>query len=681
MKKKKVSKLSRRNFLKTTAITGLSTALPLSTIAPTSANATALPSSVGNLSDPAIQPKFTTLVESAFTNKNCITKKSKYRKKQKLKVIAAQYNHMTGLVDANSNPLMTPVWGYGRRRRKVSWPGGTIETFVNKKVRIRWKNKLIHRGKTLPHLLPVDDSFHWAFGLPGYKNYTIAQNGVPLVPHVHGAHVDSASDGNPEYFFTPNWKIKGPRWVHKKYKYDNTQKQAGALWYHDHSLGITRLNVYAGLAGFYIVRDNQDTGRKGNPLGLPYGKHELGYVIQDRMFKSNGELFFPSMPNDPAYADFITTPGANLPAADFPNGGPTVLAEFFGDHMVVNGKIWPKQSVEARHYRLRLLNGSDSRFLGIRFRIASSPTATTINPTDQLVPFWHIGGDQGLAAAATQVTQLVVAPAERPDIVIDFSSVPAGSRIIMENIAGDAPFDGTLVTDPAFDPANLFANRQTDRIMAFDVTKPLSSIPDNFDPALLMGSYAGNTNPVDNVRKLALFEGRDEFGRLQPMLGVAEPTVDISGNTVDGSTTWHMPITENPALGSTEIWEIYNNTVDAHPIHVHLVDFEILNREKFTPNTVTQNITLHNGTTGTGARMLPSSLTPIPGTLVDALPVEKSPRDMVICYPGEITRIKMTFDKPGRYVWHCHILSHEDHDMMRPIHVGPDTGATTGAIV
>ena len=668
-------KISRRNFLKGTAIAGFHVAVPLamttsaearSAAARSAADIKSLVSSNGKLSNPKIQPKFTTIVPNAFSKKYRITKKSSYKRKQHLKVVASQYNHRTGLVDANNNPLITPVWGYGKKKKKASWPGGTIETFKNKKVSIIWENQLRDRGKNLPHLLPVDDSFHWAFGIPGYKKYTIAKNGVPLVPHVHGAHVDTNSDGNPEYFFTPKWKIRGPRWVHKIYRYDNTQ-EAGALWYHDHSLGITRLNVYAGLAGFYIVRDHQDTGRHNNPLRLPAEQYELGYVIQDRMFKSNGELFFPSMPNDPAYDVFINGEGAVLPPNKFPNGGPTILPEFFGDHIVVNGKIWPKTNIEPRNYRLRLLNGCDSRFLAIRFRVVRAG-ATSISPTDELLPFWHIGGDQGLSAQATKVTQLVVAPAERPDIVVDFSSVPFGSRVIMENIATDAPFNGTLVTDRAFEPSDVFKNRQTDRIMAFDVNnryKPRRD--DKFSPKLI-SSYKGNQNKVDNVRKVALFEGKDEFGRLQPMLGVAEPTVDVSGKTVNGALTWHLPITENPALGSTEIWEIYNNTEDAHPVHLHLVNFEILNREKFSTNIIKQDILQHNGTKGIGFRMKNTKITP--NTLVTADDVEKSPRDMVICYPGEVTRIKMTFDKAGRYVWHCHILSHEDHDMMRPMHVG-----------
>ena len=678
---KKNKHISRRKFLKGTVLLSAQASVPF-TIFTSSVEAKNLvdpqfrvrAASFNRtntiLSNPIRQPKFVQEAPNALANSY---KMKPHRNLKSLKraqrhtIIASQYNHMTGLISPVGIPLHTPMWGYGKKRCNVSWPGKTIETFTHKKVKIKWKNKLIKKRKVLPHLLPVDDSFHWAYGIHGYTQYTIAQNGVPLVPHVHGSHVKTSSDGNPEYFFSPNWRIKGPRWIKKRYKYDNSQ-QAGCLWYHDHALGLTRLNVYAGLVGFYIIRDDEDTGRHNNPLMLPAQQYELAYAIQDKMFKETGELFFPANPGDPAYDGFINEEGAVLPAEKFPNGGPTILPEFFGDHIVVNGKIWPKTDVEPRNYRMRILNGCDSRFLAIRFRIASSPTSTDLTDASTPIPFTVIGGDQGLAESAIEVTSLLLNPADRVDIVVNFANIPFGSRVIIENIVGDAPFDGTLVGDPNFDNSTLFPNRQTDRIMAFDVNKPHSLITDNFNSSSIQ-HYSGNSNPVDKVRKLALFEGRDEFNRLQPMLGVAEPTVDVSGNLVNGATTWHMPITENPALGSTEIWEIHNTTVDAHPVHVHLVNFEILNREKFTATKIMKTMIQHNGTEGKGFYIENIQLTP--NSLVPALGVERVPKDMVTCYPGEITRIKMTFDRSGRYVWHCHILSHEDHDMMRPLHVGP----------
>jgi spore coat protein A len=215
---------------------------------------------------------------------------------------------------------------------------------------------------------------------------------------------------------------------------------------------------------------------------------------------------------------------------------------------------------------------------------------------------------------------------------------------------------------------DLFSDRQTDRIMAFDVMQ-ISNFEDGFDPAVI-GQYGGNTNDVINIRKVALFEGNDEYGRLQPLLGVAEPTIDEYGNNVNGAIAWASPTTENPAFApdDAEIWEIYNATGDAHPIHLHLVNFEILGRQRFTANLIEQPLLQHNGTFGVGFRLenivLSNAVPPMKEY------VENAPKDMVTALPFQVTRIKVTFDKPGRYVWHCHILSHEDHEMMRVLQVG-----------
>ncbi|MCK5831926.1 MAG: multicopper oxidase domain-containing protein [Methylococcales bacterium] len=627
------------------------------------------------LINPEEQPKFCNLVPSALESDIRFTPLEDVddlKSPQFYIITVAQYKHDVGLVDSEGKSLLTTMWGYGNNKQNVSWPGKTIEVFKDTPVWILWKNDLTEHDAPLPHLLPVDTNGHWCYSLPNYQQYCIENNGVPLVPHLHGGHTKSKFDGNPEYFFSPHWQIKGPRWTRFVYKYHNDQ-QAGCLWYHDHALGITRLNVYAGLAGFYIVRDKHDTGRHGNPIGLPAEKYELAYAIQDRMFHSNGELFYPAFPGEPAYDDFITDiedPAVELPADKFPDGGPTALAEFFGDHIVVNGKIWPKTEVEPRHYRLRLLNGCDSRFLAIRFRLASTSGSTDLNDAGEPLPFWIIGSDQGLAEAAIEVDTLLFNPADRHDIIFDFSQVPAGMRIIMDNIAGDAPFSGELTGDQnssEYDPKDLFENRQTDRIMAFDVNQPLSNIRDCFFPESIH-HFQSNTLEVDKVRKVALFEGRDEFGRLQPMQGVAEPTQDVEGNIVNGALPWHMPITENPDLNSTEIWEIYNNTEDAHPVHLHLVSFEILNSEEFTSDLIKQPVKQHDGSEGIGFIM--ENIELVNDTLLTASGVNRAPKDMVTCLPGRVTRIKITFDRPGRYVWHCHILSHEDHDMMRPMHVG-----------
>jgi spore coat protein A len=655
--------LSRRDFLKLTGLTasaglmGPMGLLPGSTgmRAPVGAMA---PLAIG-LSDPANQPLFTNFVPNAldptFSYK---ANKGKYN------VEMAPSAQFTGLVGTDGvTPVATPIFGYGAKGIHT-WPGKTIFATKGSGIEVTWKNKLTDplTGAPVPHLLPVDTSLHWAYSLPGYEQYSIAVDGVPVVTHLHGGHSAAIYDGNPEYFFSPGYEVKGPRWVEKKYLYDNDQP-AGTLWYHDHALGITRLNVYAGMAGFYILRDDVDTGLAGNALGLPAFPYEAGYAIQDRMFRETGELFYPAFPGDPFYADFITDEGAILPSELFPGGGPTALAEFFGDHMVVNGKIWPKTDVEPRNYRLRFLNGCDSRFLVVRFR-AVAAGATSLAGAGAALPFWVIGGDQGLAAEATQVDTLVIEPGSRYDIVFDFSQV-AGSRIIMENLGGDSPFGGQF--GDALDADDLFPDRRTDRIMAFDVNQPLNAaVPDSFDPTAI-GQYGGNSGSVALTRKVALFEGSDEFGRLQPLLGVAEPTVDAAGATVNGALPWHAPTTELPVLGSTEIWEIYNATGDAHPIHLHLVNFEILDRQAFTADVISQPLVQHNGSIGDGFRLENIQLgTPV-GELAEY--VENAPKDVVTALPGQVTRIKATFDKPGRYVWHCHILSHEDHEMMRVIDV------------
>jgi FtsP/CotA-like multicopper oxidase with cupredoxin domain len=652
------------------------------------------------LSDPAMQPLFVNLAPNAMDDN------FKYApSRDRLKIVMAQARQMTGLVGADGvTPVPTTIWGYGTRSRNVTWPGMTIERHVNDApLKIVWENLLFdRRDRPLPHLLPVDNSLHWCYSLHGYQQYSIAKNGVPVVPHVHGGKNDSPFDGNPEFFFSPGSEIRGPRFVEDAYKFGgrNWNDAAGMMWYHDHALGITRLNVYAGLAGFFALRDDNDTGGVNNPAGLPGGPFELGYAVQDRMFKNTGDLFYSAFPGDPFYDDFIDGEGVILPEDRFPDGGPTGLAEFFGDHMVVNGVIWPKTDVEQRQYRVRFLNGTDSRFMRLGLKVirggagSSNPLHTDPSASSETLPFFVVGSDQSLAGMASEVTAVNFLPGERLDLVIDFNSLAPGDRVIVENLLGDSPWDGAEVerTPPGgSDEANIFPGSLTDRVMAFDVNERKIGIADT---AVGHNSpvYGGFTNaaPVSRTRKLALFEGKDSVGRLQPLLGTAEEVTDVAGNTVQGAMPWFTPITENPGVGDTEIWEIYNVTGDAHPVHVHLVHFEVLGREAIVWDSnadeegqipdgsipagdgtfvAMQSVAQHDGSVGIGFRVEnPTSDGIDTGTEESETDIR---RDMVLAKSGEVTRIKMTFTKPGRYVWHCHILSHEDHEMMRPFHVGP----------
>jgi FtsP/CotA-like multicopper oxidase with cupredoxin domain len=677
--KERYKMLTRREFLKLGAAAGAGLLLPSvrGGRISTAQRALAVEAAPG-LSDPALQPKFQVYAPNALAPSFKFKPHPVFGRYSVS--IRENSNHLTGLIDPkNGRALKTTIWGYGDDRGPT-WPGRTFEVLSSDaggpdSTMVRWANEL--QGKK--HLLPVDTNLHWAYSLHGnssangvdYRQYSIKKDGVPIITHLHGGHSDFQYDGNPEFFYSPDGRVKGPQWdfvdggFTNLFGYDN-RVPAGTLWYHDHALGITRLNVYAGLAGFYFVRDQFDTGKPDNPLGLPAYPYELAYAIQDRMFYDDGSLFYPAFPGDPFYDDFITGEGAVLPPDLFPGGGPTALAEFFGDHMVVNGKIWPKEDVEPRNYRMRLLNGTDSRFMVLQF-VAVNAGETDFTNAGAPIPFYVIGSDQGLGTPQ-QTDTLVFEPGGRYDIVFDFSD-PAlwGKRVIMKNLGGDEPFGGDIPGPQAFG--------YTDRVMAFDVVVPKSNVPDTFNPAVLPG-YGGVPNGA-TTRRVALFEGTDEFGRLQPLLGTVGD--DLTGTDVATAYTWFQPTTETPANGSTEIWEIYNFTADAHPIHLHLVNFEILDRVDFEYDvTGTQTVLQHNGETGEAPEI--SNIRNITPASIGGEYFERAPKDMVTSLPGDpegapatgqMVRIKTTFDKTGRYVWHCHILSHEDHEMMRVLEVEP----------
>jgi spore coat protein A, manganese oxidase len=553
----------------------------------------------------------------------------------RLNVAMREATQFLGLFDpATGRPLTTTVWGYSFRG-PPTYPGATIVARRGRPLGVMWQNQLKEeREPWQAHLLPVDTSVHLA--TPERQ----PKPGVPLVTHLHGGHTESASDGLPEAWFTKNFKETGAQYVKQVYRYDNDQ-EAGTLWYHDHALGITRLNVYAGLAGFYLLRDDNEQSLIDDGT-LPGGPYEVGLAIQDRMFTADGQLFLPSDPNDP-----------NL---DLPPGAPdpSIVAEFFGDFILVNGMAWPVLDVEPRKYRFRVLNGSDSRFYVLEFRDHRDDGSAQ--------PFLQIGTDLGLLAMPVGLSRLVLAPGERADLIVDFGAL-YGSEIFLRNLGPDDPFrglnaDGTPsdgeggALDPA-DPAT------TGQVMKFRVSQELSSVPEASVDAgtALRDAPIADLGAPTTTRQLVLFEGEDEFGRLRPQLGTLE----------EGSLLWDDPVTENPGLGDVEVWEVFNATEDAHPIHLHLVAFQILNRQGFDGEVETE-MTEHHGTKQylTDVELL--------GDARDPEPNERGWKDTAVMLPGEMTRIIARFDRPGRYVWHCHILSHEDHEMMRPYHVGAGAG-------
>jgi len=575
----------------------------------------------------------------------------------------------------------TMVWSYGSvdfpgtvaQGGTFNYPAFTIEATWNKTVEVLWRNDLVDpMGNYLPHLLPVDPTLHWANppgGLAGRdKRPTFATTPgpytgpVPIVTHVHGAHTAEDSDGYAEAWWLPNavnipagyattgtffdyFNNKyGHNWMSgtAAFKYPNDQP-ATTLWYHDHALGMTRLNVYAGPAGYWLIRGgpyDADLGYVAPGVGDdPLGEYtEIPIVIQDRSFNANGSLFYPG---NRAFFEGLAPGELQIPfiGAEACDGLPSDVSpiwnpEFFGNMMVVNGFTWPYLEVEQRRYRFRFLNGCNSRFLILK--------------TDSGMPFYQIGSDQGFLPETQQLGELLMAPAERADVIMDFTNVPVGTEIILQNIGPDEPFGGGL-PGLDFDPADPDSTGQVMQFRVKAATSPDNSIlPVNLPAAPLPGPPDATRTVSLNEEGSASVKASDDgsgnlvldcatgelFGPTSALLGTLNP--DNSGNPL----LWSDLITENPALGTTEEWEIHNFTEDAHPIHIHQVHFEVVNREAA-------------------------------GVIRDPEAWETGYKDTVIAYPGEITRVKALYDLPGFYVWHCHIVEHEDNEMMRPFHVGP----------
>jgi spore coat protein A len=440
----------------------------------------------------------------------------------------------------------TTLWTYGG-----SYPGPTIEAHVGEPVHVLWQNDLRDERGALrtEHLLPVDTCLHG----PDHHG-----TGAVTVTHLHGGHVPAASDGYPEDTLAPGES--------DLYDYPNQQLPA-TLWYHDHALGITRLNVYLGLAGMYLLRDDAEAA-----LGLPSGEHEIPLVIQDRSFRADGALDYPA----------------------------TWQEHVFGSKILVNGKVWPYLEVDRGKYRFRILNAANARTL----RLALSNGAT----------FHQIGTDGGLLPAPVPLTQLTLTPAERADVVVDFSSYAPGTVLRLVNDA-PAPFPGT---------------------------PGVGVVPNVLE--LRVGSEVGYTAPLPPaLRSLEVLREQDAVKTRTFELAKRNEACAGAEWTING-IPWEQ-VTEYPVLGTTEIWRFVNRSGMVHPMHMHLVQFQVLDRQPFT---------IVNG------KVTPvGSPTPPPAN-------ERGWKDTTAVYPFEITRVIARFETyPGLFAYHCHVLEHEDHDMMR----------------
>ena len=711
----------------------------------------------------------------------------------------------------------TEVWGYGpasdplpdstdiggglgvapAANSQFNFPAFTLETLADVPVSVRWINDLVDaNGNYLPPLFTVDQTLHWANPPQDCIDGRTATDcmgqsqapytgPVPLVTHVHGAHVEGHSDGYPEAWWLPaannipaGYATKGGLFDdatgtnpgtlgYADYIYRNDQA-ATTLWYHDHALGMTRTNVYAGLAGYWLVRGDHAPAGGGatvpdtvddintatindgvlpgpapvagdatlavNSPGDPVRNaiREIPILIQDRSFNADGSFFYPT---NRSFFEGLESP-LNLLINFVPDSdiAPLWNPEAFFNVMVVNGVSWPKLDVAQAKYRFRLLNGCNSRFLNLALFVVD-PATGRIDPSQE-IPFYLIGAEQGALPRVVKVSTgyatefpgdgtvpadvaapdpdqaLLLIPAERDDVIVDFSGLADGTVVRMINTAPDDPFggfDGLPGEEAMADPLT------TGQVMQFMVTSSLTGAsptdPGGAAPATEVANLVLNSEPLlgttTRVRQVSLNEeesnqvcvvagfggttilqldgiesadpsipmddlrfagdclaaGGEPFAPKAALLGTVDLTgpepvgvplrwtdttgvsTPVSITLADGVTTAQINVTENPTVGDTEEWQIYNFTEDAHPIHLHLVHFEVVGR------------TLFDGTT------------PSPHGSVQ--PWEAGYKDMVIAYPGEITTVKTYFDIAGLYVWHCHILEHEDNEMMRPYIVSP----------
>jgi spore coat protein A, manganese oxidase len=610
----------------------------------------------------------------------------------------------------------TWVWGYIVGPNP---PAGPLDTYIGPVIvatrgqptQIRWTNDLGDTASS--HILAwvnaTDQTLHWADPLHGETNSCSMQivpgqppqgacaqhysGPIAGVPHLHGGEVPPAVDGGPNAWFTSDGTLHGPSYYSKSgpgtnysiYRYPNTL-EAASLWFHDHVLGVTRLNVYAGLAGAYLIVDPAHPA----PANLPPPSEIIPLVIQDRMFDADGQLYFPNEGVNPEH--------------------PFWVPEFLGDVIAVNGKAWPYVEVLARRYRFLLINGSNARtyelFLGDQPGVGAPA-------------MWQIGTDGGYLDFPVPLQKLLLMPGERADIIIDFAGF-AGRNFVLRN-TGRSPF-------PKGEPPN---GSTAGRILQFRVLHgtaadtsydPATSSPLRSMPLVRLVNPANGTLAagvtIDKVRQLTLnevlspageplevllnnteWDGRTEHGGIRP---------DFTLVSINGVDEFHS---ELPNEGETELWEIVNLTADAHPIHTHLTQVQLMNRQslrvngymnvyeaafpagKFVPtfgpplNYATGNPRALGGNPDVTPYLLGK---PAPPGLNEA-----GWKDTVVSYPGQVIRIIVRFaptskavnapdlwypfspeDDAGRgYVWHCHILDHEDNEMMRPYTVRSKPGA------
>jgi spore coat protein A, manganese oxidase len=602
----------------------------------------------------------------------------------------------------------TTLWGYkpavtlGGENQPQRHLGGIIIAHHNEPLQITFTNALPAR-----HIIPIDTSSNFP-DARRHQNMTVT--------HVHGGFTAWTSDGIPTGWYTPDGEY-GPSVPLSIYRilnpglrpgqgeqYHTIKKTSRLAWYHDHAHDLTRTNVYAGLVSAFIIRDEFESQlrHRGLPDFLENGGYEIPILIQDKIFVGDDigtsdptwPQGLPDTPGSLWYAHTYDPARSTLTGSQSQLPDPSVSREFFGDTMLANGTVFPEATVEARRYRLRVLNACNARFLNLQLYVDDgSPDGITLDPAS-LAPanqkgpdFLVLGNEGGLLPypvhvpsnipfnANTLAGSLITSPAERWDMVVDFSG-RAGQKVILYNDA-PAPFprgnplndyfpgapNNPTVTDPGYGP-------DTRQIMRFNVVPatsrdrrlritPATDLRAGNDPLPLpLGETA--LPPGVPVRRLTLNETADGYGRLIQTIGTDVPPHSVSQGF---GRAFMAPATEVVTDGSSEVWQIMNLTADTHPIHFHFVNVQIISRQPF-------NAANYKGgaPTFTGAARPPDDY-------------ERGWKDTVRMNTGEVTSIFITFNSLSvpfpvpssprtgghEYAWHCHILEHEEHDMMRPL--------------
>uniref|UniRef100_A0A7N0UBK7 Uncharacterized protein n=1 Tax=Kalanchoe fedtschenkoi TaxID=63787 RepID=A0A7N0UBK7_KALFE len=492
----------------------------------------------------------------------------------------------------------TTVYAYGRSQRAATVPGPTIEALHGIPTRVRWTNHLPPK-----HILPWDPTIPTA--IPHRKS------GIPTVVHLHGGIHGSEYDGHAHAWFTRRFAERGPAWSKRTYHYLNNQ-QPGTMWYHDHAMGLTRVNLLAGLVGAYVLRDH----KVERPLHLPHGHvYDRTLVVFDRSFKTDGSIYMDRVGNNPKIH-------------------PQWQPEYFGDAIIVNGKAWPYLSVRRRKYRFRIINASNARFFRFFF--------------DNGLDFIHVASDSAYHDKPVVLKELLLAPSEIADVVVDFSTSITDSAVLR---------NGANYPYPGGDPVDEFNGK----VMKFVIDKK-PAVDTSLVPATLIKYPPADVHSAVRTRYIALYEYTSS---------IDEPThLYINGKPYDA------PATEIVKAGTAEVWEVINLTEDNHPLHIHVGLFrtlsqtELLNLDEFKACMTKENDAVKCGL----EKHARGNETAVPGH-------ETGWKNVFKMQPGFATRILVRFgyihgknetysfdaSKGPGYVYHCHILDHEDNVMMRPL--------------